>query len=110
MGDAEKVSKADQSSRFAFHRGLIMRVLWVYGMNEMSLTEIYHQILFRLDQREMTQDAVRTYLSYLEDKGYVRARQLRLERIYTFELTMVRITATGVDLMEGRIVDEAVAI
>lgn len=53
----------------------------------------------------MDEDSLASYLAYLKERGYVR-----VEKRPAFDITLVSITADGMDVLDGRIEDRGVGV
>jgi len=53
----------------------------------------------------MDKGKLASYLHYLEERGYVR-----VEKRPAFDITLVSITADGLDVLDGRIEDRGVGV
>jgi len=53
----------------------------------------------------MTGESLASYLAYLEERGYVVVEQKD-----DFEITLVKITADGLDVLDGRTSDVGVGV
>ena len=89
-------------------RGLLLKVLVSWRMERLPFSEMRVQMLRRLGY-EVADEQLRFHLRYLEAAGYAQVERLRAGRA-DYELTTVRATPKGVDLVEGRLApDEGVA-
>ena len=63
------------------------------------------QVITWLEQLGYTAYNIKEYLEYLSDKGYISS-EVKQIRSYRQENTMVKLTAHGIDLMEGSIPED----
>jgi len=86
-------------------RGSIVQILVEWQMEWMPVGELRLHLLRRAGH-QLTEDELQFHLNYLNEKGYVEIKHLRAVRA-GLEMTAVRATAAGVDLVEGRIAEHA---
>ena len=86
-------------------RGLLLRVLVSWRMEWLPFSEMRIQLLRRLGYM-ISDDSLQFHLKYLEASGYAETKRLRAGRA-DYELTTVRATPKGVDLIEGRLPADA---
>jgi hypothetical protein len=86
-------------------RGSIVEILVEWQMEWMPVGELRLHLLRRAGHPP-TEEQLKFHLKYLEEKGYVETKHLRAVRA-GLEMTAVRATAKGVDIVEGRIAGHA---
>jgi len=82
-------------------RGLLLKVLVSWRMERLPFSEMRIQMLRRLGYN-IADEQLQFHLKYLEGAGYAQVERLRAGRA-DYELTTVRATPKGVDLVEGRL-------
>jgi hypothetical protein len=82
-------------------RGLLLKVLVSWRMEWLPFSEMRIHVLRRLGY-EVSDDQLLFHMKYLEAAGYAELKRLRAGRA-DYELTTVRATTKGVDLVEGRL-------
>jgi len=89
-------------------RGLLLRVLVSWRMEWLPFSEMRIQVLRRIGYK-VPDEELQFHLKYLQASGYAEIQRLRANRA-DYELTTVRATPKGVDLVEGRLApDDGVA-
>ena len=86
-------------------RGLIVRILVDWQLEWMPSSELRLQFLRRAGYPDSDED-LQFHLNYLTRTGYVETRQLRAARA-GLEMMAVRATPKAVDLVDGRIPQDA---
>ncbi len=86
-------------------RGLIVQILVEWQMEWLPFGELRVQML-RRSGYPIADEALGFHLNYLSRAGYIETRQLRAARA-GLELTAVRATPKAVDLVDGRIAEDA---
>ncbi|HLY59399.1 MAG TPA: hypothetical protein VKV95_01400 [Terriglobia bacterium] len=86
-------------------RGSIVQILVEWRMEWMPVGELRLHFLRRAGY-QLSEEDLQFHLNYLERKGYVETKKLRAARA-GLELTAVRASASGVDLADGRVAEDA---
>ncbi|HMD96479.1 MAG TPA: hypothetical protein VKM93_03995 [Terriglobia bacterium] len=86
-------------------RGLLLKVLVSWRMEWLPFSEMRIQMLRRLGY-VVPDEHLQFHLKYLQASGYAEIKHLRAGRA-DYELTTVRATPKGVDLVEGRLPSDA---
>jgi hypothetical protein len=86
-------------------RGLIVRILVEWRLEWMPFGELRLQVLRRAGY-PLADEELQFHLNYLARSGYVETKQLRAARA-GLEMTAVRAVPKAVDLVEGRIPEDA---
>jgi len=86
-------------------RGLILHILVEWQLEWMPFGELRLQFMRRAGY-SLAEADLQFHLNYLARVGYVETKQLRAVRA-GLELTAVRATPKAVDLLEGRMAEDA---
>ena len=86
-------------------RGVMVRILVDWGLEWMPYHELRMQLATRLGYR-VPESELRFHLNYLLQGGYAETKQLRAGRA-DIELLAIRATVKAVDLLEGRVPQDA---
>jgi hypothetical protein len=98
------VSLADDQNRLI--RGRILKLLRAVNLNHIA-ADVLVATLSGCGHR-LTIESLLAILQYLVDKGYVEVREVTVEGVGP--VTTARITARGIDLLEGSVEDPGVAL
>jgi hypothetical protein len=85
-------------------RGLILEILVAFDLDWVPFAELRMQLV-RMQHIPISPDGLQFQITYLKDRGYVETKRLYAGRAEV-ELTAVRATAKGVDLLDGRIEED----
>jgi hypothetical protein len=98
------VGLAEEHNRLI--RGRILKLLRAVNLNHIA-ADVLVATLGGCGHR-LTIESLLAILQYLVDKGYVEVRELSVEGVGP--VTTARITAEGIDLLEGSVEDPGVAL
>lgn len=86
-------------------RGRILEALSMFRSRAVEAVQVTQLESLMRDHRR---DEIETQVSYLREKGYVEDATTRLDHRHRVGVEAVRITAAGIDLVEGVVADEAI--
>ncbi len=86
-------------------RGAILKLLSVEHPGTVDLM-VLRTLIDRVGY-PTTEEGMRSYVSYLEEEGYVKRETRKVGKL---EIAMVAITAKGLRLLDGYLTDDGVAV
>jgi hypothetical protein len=85
-------------------RGLIVETLMVFYPDAISFSDLLVQMV-RAQSQVIDARGLAYHIGYLKDGGYILTERLRSGKA-DLELQLVRVTARGIDLKDGRIAED----
>ena len=96
----------EEALRHDYRRG---EIVWVLKQDYPHLVTFRHlQLALRDRNIPLSEHDLVTYLSYLEENGYIRCERRYNERESLDEVTAAALTAKGLLLLDGKIKDQGV--